>query len=252
MTLWGVRDKTPSNLGAFLQQFNNLGKLSCWAMRPPVDKKGAKRIINNIPDKSTIDFGRDLISGEKLTRLALCYTKLTSHSPLANLTELYTDNCHWSPEIFEVFHKLFPSLKRVSFGYCDFAFNEDEDENCLPNGQPEVKKSKTTSKELLSSVSIRLMTNLRKIKNLEYIRVTVLDWEAKPFTYTEKMRVLHFLEKAGLHSPKNKPYNFELKRDMTQTVGDDVWKGILYNEKDDLEQEYVKDDEKYDDHDGVE
>lgn len=83
-------------------------------------------------DKSSIDLGQDLVSGEKLTKLAVSYGKITLQTELKNgikinLSELHSDYCHWNPAIFEEFDQLFPSLRRVTFTnyYCGHDFFQD-------------------------------------------------------------------------------------------------------------------------------
>lgn len=271
--LWGVRDRTPSQLGRFLQQFQNLEKLSCWTKRPPLaDKLNAHG--QPIPDKSGIDFDVDLTS-TKLTRLAICYAKWT-HSTLStqlktmkgninlaelklkahiNLTELYTDHCHWDPAIFEVFHILFPNLKRVSFGYCGHQFLQD----IVPKPNERAKKTKPTPTPLVATVTVRLLSNILEIKSIEYVRVAVLDWKTMPFyrkekddlsksrekkdgvsksrkekedlsQFLEEKEDLHnFLKEAGLLMEPYYAYNFKLKKQSNPVTGQLGWIGTLYN-----------------------
>lgn len=233
LMLWGVRDTTPSSVGAFLQKFKKLQKLSLWVKRP--------HLRSDLPDKPSIDFGRDLVSGRKLTRMSVCGSKLTIQTPLTpsviqnarkeNLTELYTDASHWNPIIFEKFHELFPSLKRVAFGFCGHSFTEDVLVENDTSTKGRAKRQKISQpQKLVSSVSVRLMTNILKITSMEYIRVRHLDWNAKPVVLSEGKALTTFINRAGLLDTTHRPYNFVLEKNP-KAKGKSGWKGIPFNER---------------------
>lgn len=219
VTLWGVYD-VADLLGRFLKKLKNLEVFECRT------KGGKVKRYNDLTDetevtrkKSVINLGSDFTSGDKLTKVAICWAKLVviPGRPLrclAGVTELYTDYCIWSREIWDNFDTIFPNVKRVAFGYCP---PKEE-------GRSHEKRAKLDeAATLVSGVSVRLMRTLvRKCKKLEWIRVVKLDWELEPVVEKELNEVKGFLEKAGIEV-KDDGMDF-----LVEKGADGAWKGVKY------------------------
>ncbi|XP_035702365.1 uncharacterized protein LOC118432857 [Folsomia candida] len=215
--LWGVDDESPSLLGDFLWNFVNLESLSCWTKGPP--KKLADK-HSPIREISVIDINRDLTSGYKLVKLSVCEAALVVHPEdnianivKHNLTEFYTTNCHFSPEIYAHFHEMFPKLRKVSFGHkiLDQSALLFEQEN---EKAPKRRKISPEEETLMSAQSVQLVNNILKIKDIEMIRIACLDWDLGPKSRSVKNNVMDFLKRAGW-TRKYPPSDFLVTKDAT-------------------------------------